>query len=160
MIGGPSRCSARPKESTKSTRTWNASGGEITSQHFETTRVRKDGRRIDMSLSISPIKDANGTVIGASAIARDITERKVLQREVLEIAAREQRRIGQDLHDGTGQELTGLAMMAQRLVAELAAKSLPQAATAAKDCRRPGTGVESRPRLSKGLSPSRSMPRD
>src|SRR5262249_47025880 len=42
---------------------------------YEAVRVRKDGRRVDISLSISPIKDASGTVVGASAIARDITER-------------------------------------------------------------------------------------
>lgn len=101
-------------------------------EHFETTRIRKDGRKIEISLSISPIKDASGEVIGASAIARDITERKVLQREVLEIAAMEQRRIGQELHDGIGQELTGLAMLTQRLLGELADQALPQAAAAAK----------------------------
>jgi PAS domain S-box-containing protein len=99
--------------------------------HFETTRIRKDGERIEISLSISPIKDADGNVIGASAIARDMTERMRLQREVLEIAASEQRRIGQDLHDGTGQELTGLAMMAERLAGELAGKKLPESKTAA-----------------------------
>ena len=101
-------------------------------EHFETTRIRKDGQRIDISLRISPLKDSSGTVIGASAIARDVTEHKLLQREVLEIAAREQQRIGQDLHDGTGQELTGLAMVAERLTGELARQSLPQAATAAR----------------------------
>lgn len=103
--------------------------------HFETTRVRKSGKRVEVSLSISPIKDATGAVIGASAIARDITLRMDLQREVLEIAAIEQRRIGQDLHDGTGQELTGLAMMAERLSEVLAARSLPesQLATAIVD---------------------------
>jgi len=99
--------------------------------HFETTRIRKDGERIEISLSISPIKDADGNVIGVSAIARDMTERMRLQREVLEIAASEQRRIGQDLHDGTGQELTGLAMMTERLAGELAAKKLPESKTAA-----------------------------
>jgi signal transduction histidine kinase len=99
--------------------------------HFETTRVRKDGERIEVSLSISPIKDADGNVIAVSAIARDMTERMRLQREVLEIAASEQRRIGQDLHDGTGQELTGLAMMTERLAGELAAKKLPESKTAA-----------------------------
>ena len=43
---------------------------------METVRVTKDGRRIDISLSVSPIKDGNGIVIGASTIARDITDRK------------------------------------------------------------------------------------
>jgi PAS domain S-box-containing protein len=44
--------------------------------HFETVRMRKDGTRIDVSLSVSPIKDAAGRITGASTIARDITERK------------------------------------------------------------------------------------
>ena len=44
--------------------------------HFETVRVTKDGRRIDISLTVSPIRDSSGTVIGASKVARDITERK------------------------------------------------------------------------------------
>jgi PAS domain S-box-containing protein len=44
--------------------------------HFETVRVAKDGTRLDVSLTISPIRDASGTIIGASKIARDITERK------------------------------------------------------------------------------------
>lgn len=44
--------------------------------HFETTRVAKDGRRIDVSLTISPIRDEDGTIVGASKIARDITARK------------------------------------------------------------------------------------
>jgi PAS domain S-box-containing protein len=44
--------------------------------HFETKRVTKDGHLLDISLTISPIKDSNGVTIGASKIARDITERK------------------------------------------------------------------------------------
>lgn len=44
--------------------------------HFETVRVRKDGRLIDVSVTISPIKDASGTIVGASKIARDITDLK------------------------------------------------------------------------------------
>ena len=42
-------------------------------QHFETIRVAKDGRRVDVSLSVSPIKDASGAIVGASTIARDVT---------------------------------------------------------------------------------------
>ncbi|KGF69046.1 histidine kinase [Hoeflea sp. BAL378] len=45
-------------------------------QHFETVRRRKDGALIDISLTISPIRARNGTIIGASKIARDISERK------------------------------------------------------------------------------------
>jgi two-component system, cell cycle sensor histidine kinase and response regulator CckA len=44
--------------------------------HYETVRCRKDGTEIDISLALSPIRDATGTIIGASSIQRDITERK------------------------------------------------------------------------------------
>src|ERR1700686_3193241 len=44
--------------------------------HFETVRMRKDGSLLDVSLPISPMKDASGRVVGASKLARDITERK------------------------------------------------------------------------------------
>ncbi len=49
--------------------------------HFETVRRRKDGRLIHVSLTISPVHDATGTIIGASKIARDITEIKAADRE-------------------------------------------------------------------------------
>jgi len=47
--------------------------------HFETVRQRKDGSLVDISLTVSPLKDASGEVVGASKIARDITERKQAQ---------------------------------------------------------------------------------
>ena len=55
--------------------------------HYETVRVRKDGSRIDVSLSVSPIRNASGEIIGAAKVARDITESKRLQvaeRELLQ----------------------------------------------------------------------------
>ena len=48
--------------------------------HFETTRMRKDGSTLDVSLTISPVRDAKGQVVGASKVARDITERKLAER--------------------------------------------------------------------------------
>ena len=45
-------------------------------EHFETVRVAKDGRRIDISLTVSPVRDAEGRVIGASKVARDVTDRR------------------------------------------------------------------------------------
>jgi PAS domain S-box-containing protein len=44
--------------------------------HYETAGVRKDGRRVNVSVTVSPIRDADGKIIGASSIARDITHRK------------------------------------------------------------------------------------
>ena len=54
--------------------------------HFETVRQRKDGTNLDVSLTISPIRDAAGRVIGASNVARDITERKRAERALSEQA--------------------------------------------------------------------------
>jgi PAS domain S-box-containing protein len=48
-------------------------------EHYETVRMRKDGTRVDLSLTVSPILDGHGKVVGASKIARDITERKQAQ---------------------------------------------------------------------------------
>jgi PAS domain S-box-containing protein len=49
-------------------------------EHYETTRVRKNGERIQVSVTISPIRDETGRIIGASKIARDISDRKRLER--------------------------------------------------------------------------------
>ncbi len=50
--------------------------------HFETIRMRKDGTPLEISLTISPIADGTGRIIGASKIARDITERKRTEKEL------------------------------------------------------------------------------
>lgn len=50
--------------------------------HFETVRVRKDGKRIDVSVTISPIKDGRGAIVGASKIARDISDKKAAELEI------------------------------------------------------------------------------
>jgi len=57
-------------------------------EHYETVRVTKDGRHLDVSLSISPVKDAAGRVVGASTIARDITATKQDIRRLRESEAR------------------------------------------------------------------------
>ena len=51
-------------------------------QHFETVRMAKDGRRLDISLSASPVRDPSGTIIAVAKIVRDITEQKRLAREL------------------------------------------------------------------------------
>jgi PAS domain S-box-containing protein len=59
-------------------------------EHYETVRVRKDGTRLDVALTVSPVKDATGRIVGASKIARDITERKRAEQALRQIEARNQ----------------------------------------------------------------------
>jgi len=56
-------------------------------EHYETVRVTKDDRLIDVSLTISPVRDPTGQIIGASKILRDITDRKRIERELQELLA-------------------------------------------------------------------------
>jgi PAS domain S-box-containing protein len=65
-------------------------------EHFDTQRVRKDGALLDVSLTISPVRDASGVVVGASTIARDVTERNEAQR-ALERYTREVEQSNRDL---------------------------------------------------------------
>lgn len=53
-----------------------------TVDHFETTRIHKDGRRVEVSVTTSPIRDKSGEIIGASKIARDITAQKIAERQL------------------------------------------------------------------------------
>jgi len=56
-------------------------------EHFETVRVHKNGRRIYVSLTVSPIKDVHGRIVGAAKIVRDITQKKKLEEDALRLAA-------------------------------------------------------------------------
>jgi two-component system, LuxR family, sensor kinase FixL len=84
---------------------------------------RKDGSKFPVEMSITQVDHLQVF----TGIVHDISERKRLQAHILQIAAEEQRRIGQELHDGIGQELTGLALHAGTLVELLDA--IPQGST-------------------------------
>lgn len=66
-------------------------------EHFETVRVTKDGRLIDISVTISPVRDASGCIIGASKIARDITSQKQFEAQIVAAkdAAEQARRVAE-----------------------------------------------------------------
>ncbi|MDH3636062.1 MAG: PAS domain S-box protein [Gammaproteobacteria bacterium] len=76
--------------------------------------VRKDGSRFPIHLSIGDIKTSHARLF--AGVIMDISEQQQLQREILEISVSEQRRIGQELHDGLGQQLTGLGLLATSLL--------------------------------------------
>ncbi len=121
--------------------------------HYETVRRRKDGKLIDISVTISPIRGAEGKTIEASKVARDITERKRLEREIIEISNREQQRIGQDLHDGLCQELAGIELMCQVLKQKLAAKLKDESKQAGEIGRHIREAITHTRKLARGLSP-------
>jgi PAS domain S-box-containing protein len=77
---------------------------------------------------IGPVLDKTGQITHWLVILRDITERKRLEKEILEINDRVQRRIGQDLHDGLCQQLTGIELMSQVLEQKISGKSKNDAA--------------------------------
>lgn len=121
--------------------------------HYETVRRRKDGQLIDISVTVSPIRDNGGKIIGASKVARDITERKRLETEIIEISNREQQRIGQDLHDGLCQELAGIELMCQVLEQRLGDKSKAQARQASEIGEHIREAIAHTRKLARGLFP-------
>jgi len=99
-----------------------ASGKSV--NHFETKRIRKDGQLINVSLTISPILNSNGQIVGASKVLRDVTDRVNAEKEIkdtserlrqltghlLNVREEERIRIGREIHDELGQQITAMKM--------------------------------------------------
>ena len=88
-------------------------------EHWETIGCKKNGSCIDISLTLSPIKNSQGQIIGISKIVRDVSERKLvddalkeseLAGRLLELQDEERKRLARELHDGVGQLLAAIAM--------------------------------------------------
>ena len=96
---------------------------------------RKDGSIFPIQLSVNSVEGRDLFV----GVARDMTEYKALQKEIVDVAMLEQRRIGQELHDGTQQELTGLGLLALNLAEAL---SHSGSAAASQVAARVARGIE------------------
>jgi PAS domain S-box-containing protein len=122
-------------------------------REFESNLLTRNGAARLVAWSTTVLEGKNRAVKYIIATGIDITERKHLEKAILEISAREQRRIGQDLHDGLGQHLTGIAFMSKVLQQKLSDKTLPEAAEAEKIVKLVNEAVNKTRELSRGLLP-------
>ena len=117
---------------------------------FENRYRHKDGSYRLISWTTPGLKtDANSIF----AVGRDITEKRSLERGLLQVADNEQRRIAHDLHDGLGQELAGASMMARSLANKLEGKSKADFELASKIADQLGVSLEHSRSLARGLRP-------
>jgi PAS domain S-box-containing protein len=120
--------------------------------------MARDGRVLWFQCEAKMIRREDGRPWFIHGVGFDITERKGLEEAILEISAREQRRIGQDLHDGLGQHLTGIAFMSKVLEEKLSDKSLPEALEAAQIVKMLNQAIDNTRQLARGLHPVTAEP--
>lgn len=119
---------------------------------------RGDGPRL-ISWSLTVLRNPGGTPQYYIAAGTDITVRKRLETAVMEVSGREQRRIGQDLHDGLGQLLTGIAFLSKVQEQRLLEKSAPEAPEASKIVRLVNEAIHKARELARGLMPGLADPK-
>ena len=122
-------------------------------REYEGSLVAKNGELHLITWSITTLRDQHGAVEFIIASGIDITERKRLEEEVLEISGQERRRIGQDLHDGVCQVLGGINVLAKVLAQKLAIKSPAEAEEATTISGYVKQAMTQARDLARGLSP-------
>jgi PAS domain S-box-containing protein len=126
--------------------------GQSPSRHENHWRSRQGELRL-IAWSSSALEDDDGSVEYIISIGIDITERRRLEQEILQISELEQRRIGQDLHDGLCQHLAAVELMSQILAQKLERRSKADAARAAEVARQVREAISQTRLLARGLSP-------
>ncbi len=122
-------------------------------REHEGSLLTRSGERRLITWSITTLRNPQGEVEFIIASGIDITERKRLEEEVLEISGRERRRMGQDLHDGVCQVLGGIDMLAKVLAQKLARKAPAEAGEANAICGYVRQAMTEARALARGLSP-------
>ena len=126
--------------------------------HYENYWLARDGDRRLIAWSNSALTDDQGSVEYVISVGIDITDRRRLEKEILEVTDLERRRIGQDLHDGLCQHLAGIELMSHALEQTLAKKASTEAAQAAKIAEYVRESIAQTRMLARGLSPVEPEP--
>jgi signal transduction histidine kinase len=104
-----------------------------------------------LSVTSRPLRDAAGRTAGGVIVFTDISARRKLERQIADASDREQRRLGEDLHDGLCQHLVSTAFAARELAAKLGDRSLPEAEDAAEIAELLGASISQARDVARGL---------
>ena len=114
--------------------------------------IAADGTIRWFTFTMVPLRD-HGTIAGLVCTVREVTAQKALEQEILEISNREQRRLGSDLHDGLGQELTGLSLLLKGLEVQLSREAQQYLSQIARLSDLLARAIQSTRSLARGLAP-------
>lgn len=142
-----------PQDRDRYSQTMERAIREGTPFNFEYRIVRPDNSVRYVQSVGEPVSDARGKVFKIVGTLLDITERRRLEQEILQISELEQRRIGQDLHDGLCQHLAAIELMSQILEQKLSAKSKAAAKRVSEISKQVREAISQTRLLARGLSP-------
>jgi PAS domain S-box-containing protein len=118
---------------------------------YETVRLHQDGRRMDVAMTQSPVEHA-GKIVGICTFVRDISDRKRVEQQLVELAEAERARMGSMVHDTLGQQVTAMGMIVSTLKQQIRAGSAQSEALSKLEIIIDATKAQLRS-LAKGLFP-------
>ncbi len=117
-------------------------------------RIRgSDGKTRWVELRMFPVRDERGRLINLAGLSRDVTDRKELEQEILNVSERERRKLGADIHDDLCQSLAGIKLKCEDLAADLREAGSPLAARATETFRLMADATRRSRDIAQGLSP-------
>jgi PAS domain S-box-containing protein len=125
--------------------------------HHENDLLTRSGERRSVRWNNIVLRDAANRIVGAAGIGEDITERRLLERQLLDSSERERRHLQSQLHDGLGQELFGIAILARSIATAAERDGVPLAAELSKLSMVASRAIETCRLVARGLSPLSDM---
>lgn len=162
MVGGPITCLIPVGRGDEERQIFEKINRGERVRHFDTVRQAKDGQQIDVSVAVSPIKDAKGTIVGSSKVLRDITESKRFEKRIVELNAELEAfsySVSHDLRAPLRHVMGFVELLQRDAVSMLSKKSAGYLATISQSAKRMGTLIDDLLSFSKigrsGMTPAK-----